>query len=351
MLASALRRESSRLVDDQSDNDNLPLEQRPESPAAAVADRFRKLTVQLVLTAATIALILALALKVRVDPAGSSALDWLVAVLLLASRLWWARSGHQRIADASGAVALVSIAGMACGAIAMLQLRLGFPIADGLLRSSDRALGVDGIAVVGALVRQGHWLFALMAPAYNYTLPIFFAGLLMLSFRGDRIEAWRAAFCFTGTLFTTCLIAILVPAKGLGVWAPPELLAQLPHDAMRTFWPHFDDFYFGADPVLRLQVVDGVISFPSFHAIVGFLVVAMWRKNLLTLIPAGAWLGVMLLSTLPGGGHYVVDLVAGFAVWAAWFFWSRRLERQVVEVRHLQASLEPPARRFVIIAR
>jgi membrane-associated phospholipid phosphatase len=217
---------------------------------------------------------------------------------------------------------------MACGAIAMLELRLGFRLADATLRSWDKALGVDGIGIVDALERQGHWVFRLMAPAYKLTIHIFFVGLVVLSWRGDRVEAWRAAFCFVGTLLTVCVIAAFAPAKGLGMWAPAELLGRLPDQAMRTFWQHFDEFYFGADPVLRLQVVDGVISFPSFHAVVGFLVLAMWRKNLVTLVAASAWLAVMLVATLPGGGHYFVDLLAGFAVWAAWFASSREIERR-----------------------
>jgi membrane-associated phospholipid phosphatase len=329
LFSSALRRERPCPVDDLPGNDNLPAPSPRPSPAAAIADRFRKLTVWLVLASSLIAVALTIALRVRVDPGGSEALEWLVAVLLLASRIWWARTGHQRIADACGTFALVGMAGMACGAFAMLELRLGFPVADGPLRDLDRAVGVDGIAVVGALVRQGHWLFAIMAPAYNYTVPLFFAGLVLLSFLRDRVEAWRAAFCFAGTLLTTCIVAIFVPAKGLGMWAPAELLDQLPAKAMRTFWPHFDEFYFGADPVLRLQVVDGVISFPSFHAVVGFLVLAMWRKNILTFSAAAVWLVFMLLATFPGGGHYFVDLAAGFAVWWAWFAWSRRIEWQV----------------------
>jgi membrane-associated phospholipid phosphatase len=115
------------------------------------------------------------------------------------------------------------------------------------------------------------------------------------------------------------------------MWAPPALLAQLPDQAMRSFWAHFDEFYFGAHPVLRMQVIDGVISFPSFHSIVGFLVLAMWRKNPLTLLAAGVWLTFMLLGTFPGGGHYFIDLVAGFAVWAFWFAWSRQIEREVAK--------------------
>jgi hypothetical protein len=290
-------------------------------------ERFRQLSMWLVFASALIAVSMTLALKVHVDPSGTYALEWLIAALLLASRVWWDRSDHQRMADACGTVGTVAVGGMACGAIAMLELRLGFPLADARLHAIDLALGVNGIAIVEALLRTGHWIFWIMAPAYNFTIPIFFGGLLLLSWLGDRVEAWRAAFCFVGSLLTTCGVAMFTPAKGIGMWAPPELLARLPELAMRSFWAHFDQFYFGAKPVLRMQVVDGVISFPSFHCVVGFLVLAMWRKNIWTLLAAGTWLFFMLLGTFPGGGHYFIDLVAGFFVWAAWFALSLYIER------------------------
>lgn len=279
----------------------------------------------LLLGSCLLAAVLALLLKVPVEPAGSTGIMWAVAAMLLASRIWWDRHGYQRLADASGTMGVVSLAGMSCGAIAMLELRLGVPIRDAVLRSADLAIGVDGDAIVDQLVRHARWTFWIMAPAYNFTIPIFFAGLVIHSVRGERVEAWRAAFCFAGTLLTTCLIAAFVPAKGLGIWATPALLQELPEQAMRTFWPHFDEFYLGTHPVLRLQVVDGVISFPSFHAVVGFLTVAMWRKNKWTLLAASIYLAIMLVATLPGGGHYVIDLIAGFLVWAAWFAASRRI--------------------------
>ena len=322
-----MRREDSGAPDFLADNDNPPAIPPPPPRLAATADRLRRLTIWMVLASTLIAISLAVGTGVRVDPAGTSALNLLIAALLLVSRIWWDREGHHRIADAFGTVAVASLGGMACGAIAMLELRLHFPVADTTLQSWDHALGVDGNAIVQALINQGPWLFELMKPAYNYTLQIFFGGLVVRALLGDRAEAWRGAFCFVGTLFTTCVIAGFAPAKGLGVWAPDTLLAQLPPRAMRHFWPHFDEFYFGAQPVLRLQVIDGVISFPSFHTIVGFMIFAMWRKNILTAVPAGLFLVFMLLAIFPGGGHYFVDMLGGIAVWASWFALSRMAER------------------------
>jgi len=328
LFANGLRRDRIGIATGEVEEPR-PIASQPASTRLTV-DLFRRASVWLVLAAVIIAMVLTMTLRVRVDPTGSSVLECLVAALLWASRAWWNRSGHERMADACGTVAIVALGGMACGAIAMLELRLGFPLADSRLHAIDLALGVNGIAIVEALLRTGHWIFWIMAPAYNFTIPIFFGGLLLLSWLGDRVEAWRAAFCFVGSLLTTCVVAMFTPAKGIGMWAPPELLARLPELAMRSFWAHFDQFYFGANPVLRMQVVDGVISFPSFHCVVGFLVLAMWRRNIWTLLAAGTWLVFMLLGTFPGGGHYFIDLVAGFFVWAAWFALSLYLERREI---------------------
>jgi hypothetical protein len=303
-----------------------------------VADRFRQVSIWLVIISCTLAIAVGVALHVRVNSQGAAPLYWLIAALLLVSRMWWERAGHQRIADVLGTVALGALGGSSCGALAMLGLRFQFPVADGMLQAWDSALGFNGLAVVEALLAQGRWIFLIMAPAYNYTLEIFLGSLILLALLGDRIEAWRAVLCFVGTLLTTCLIAAFVPAKGIGVWASPDLLQRLPDRAMRTFWPQFDHFYFDADPILHLRVIDGVISFPSFHTVVGFLTLAMWRKNVVTFILAAAYLTFMLLATVPGGGHYVVDLLGGFVVWAAWFAGSRHIEKKA----GFQAELGKP---------
>lgn len=322
------------MAGDLPQNDNS-LAQSDCGPIAKTVDRFRRLSIWLIFASAIVAVAMTVALRVRIDPAGTSVLECLIAGLLLASRIWWNKTGHTRMADACGTVAVVALGGMSCGAIAMVGLREGFPLADGTLLSLDHALGIDGISIVESLRRQGEWIFWIMAPAYNFTIPVFFGSMVLLAWLGDRVEAWRAALCFVGTLFTTCLIAMFVPAKGIGVWAPEPLLAQLPPQAMRSFWAHFDEFYFGAHPVLRMQVVDGVVSFPSFHSIVGFMVLAMWRKRVAAFLAAGLWLVFMLLGTFPGGGHYFVDLLAGLVVWAAWFAFSRRLEKRVPETEEL----------------
>lgn len=127
------------------DNDNVPLYSTPASDL--VVDGFRALTAWLILASAIVALALTVALDVRVNPEGTALIECAVATLLLLSRMWWRSAGRERLADACWAVGIVGLGGMACGAFAMLELRLHFPFADPMLRSWDLALGLDGLVV------------------------------------------------------------------------------------------------------------------------------------------------------------------------------------------------------------
>jgi len=293
-----------------------------------VANRLRSLSMWLLLMGCLVAGGLALAFKVRIDPTGSSIIVWAVAAMLLASRIWWDRAGQHAIADAAGTIGVVSLGAMSGGAIAMLELRFGFPKADAMLHQADLALAIDGIRIATFVAGHRDALLPVLAPIYNFTVELCFASLVVLSLMKDRVEAWRGAFIFVGSLLTVCAVAVFIPATGLINWASPEVLAYLPNG----FMPHFQEFYYGTDPVLRLQVIDGVITFPSFHAVVGILVCSMWRKRLATRIVASIWLAVELLSTVTAG-HYVIDLLGGFLVWAVWFGLSKIIEQRAAAAR------------------
>lgn len=326
MFTNALRAPAPSGADeDLPENDNWQATTPPPSATDVAADRFRRLTVWLLLTSIVAAIALTVGLRVSVNPRDTFMIDWVLAGLLLASRIWWGRIGHQRLADAAGTVAVASLGAMACGAIAMLELRLRFPIVDPILHRADLALGVDAVQIATTVAAHRNLLLPTLATVYENTLQLYFGSLILLSLTRDRVEAWRGAFIFVGTLLTTCAVAAFIPATGLINWAPPSVLEFLP----RAFMTHFKEFYYGAHPVLRLQVIDGVITFPSFHAVVGFLVFSMWRKRMVTRIAAAAWLAVELLSTV-AAGHYVVDLIGGFAVWAAWFALSLKIEKSRV---------------------
>jgi membrane-associated phospholipid phosphatase len=88
----------------------------------------------------------------------------------------------------------------------------------------------------------------------------------------------------------------------------------------------FQDFHDGS-AVLGRNSLGSCVTFPSFYTIMGLIVAAMWRKTYSGLCPGLVWLALMLFSTLPFGGHYVVDLIGGSVVWGPWFALSWRIER------------------------
>lgn len=275
----------------------------------------------------TIAAAMALFFRLPIELEDVGIYAWVIAALLIVSRLWFARHGLTRIADCFGTVGFTWLAAIPCGFIALLGLRARMPTADALLMSLDQALAFDAIGAIEWELRMGGWLFAAMTFAYQHTVTAVFLSIAAASLLANRIEAWRAAYCFVGSLLTVCLVSIVMPAKGLGVWANDDLLARLGPGSMRYFWPSFDTFYSGKAPVLRLHAIDGVISFPSFHTAMGLITVAIWRGHPLTLAVSCVWFAFMLLGTMPFGGHYLVDLVGGAAVWAGWFAMSHRLEK------------------------
>lgn len=294
------------------------------------AQRLKAASYALIASGIIVAVFVALASGVRVTVQNSGRPILLTAAALLTAAIITRSAPRSRIADCLAALSLGWLSAVIGAAIALGGLRFRFPAADAALKAMDAAIGIDGTEIVRLLVDAGQWVFDLMAPAYAYTFQIVGLGVVGLFVIGNRIEAWRAVFCFVGTLISSCAIAIFIPAKGLGVWMDTELLNALPEGAVTYAFAAFDKFYRGADPELSMDALQGVVTFPSFHFIMGLIVLAMCRGNWLALVAGGGWFSFMALSTLPYGGHYVVDLVGGTFVWAFWFMLSERISRDSV---------------------
>jgi hypothetical protein len=305
----------------------IPMDSQTK-PRPNAVEVFRSTSLCLVAFSATVATLLTVALQVQVDPKGVDVLAWIFASSLIASIALASRI--RRVADCFGGLAHVWMGGTASCVIAVVGLRLQMPVSDQLLLFFDRAIGFDAPGMLIRTFNQPHWLVSLLSFTYHSTLAAVCFSIIALAFVGDRLELWRGAMCFTGTALTTCLISTMVPARGMITWLTPQLVQLLPPGSRNDFWAsygQFATFHEGADAVLRLNSLGPAVTFPSFHTIMGLVVVTMWRTRLATFVPACLWFVVLLPSTLPIGGHYFVDLLGGMAVWTLWFAWSLRLER------------------------
>ena len=63
-----------------------------------------------------------------------------------------------------------------------------------------------------------------------------------------------------------------------------------------------------------LHMLEGVVSFPSFHTILGVIPIYALRDRRALMMAALAVNGTMIVSTMPVGGHHLIDVVAGAAV-------------------------------------
>jgi hypothetical protein len=204
-------------------------------------------------------------------------------------------------------------------AAASLPSVLGFAgprmLWDGVFLAADRALGIRHEGLIAA-VAERPWLSALLHGVYFNTVKVVFALPLLLCVLGryDRLRELLALF--VGSLFVIVAIAAFMPARGLfpNITLDAATVAALPSYAGVFHLELVDSLLTGAPVVYNVAANPGVIVFPSFHCCMGLLVVLALR-GIRVLEAVGLGLGVaIIVSTIPFGGHYVVDLVGGAAV-------------------------------------
>src|ERR1700724_4307275 len=110
---------------------------------------------------------------------------------------------------------------------------------------------------------------------------------------------------------------LLVPAAGAFVYFEPAQQLFDNFAAGREMWPFLDAFNAlrdGSLTKINISSVQGVVSFPSFHTMLGIITTYALRDTRALLIPAIVLNGTMIVSTLPVGGHYLADVLVGAAI-------------------------------------
>ena len=179
---------------------------------------------------------------------------------------------------------------------------------DGVLAGFDRALGVEVPDILRALegmpVLRGSLSFCYGTLILLMTLAVILPPLL------DRMSAAKeyAIGCVAAAVLG---ILIFNSFQAVGPWAyydyPPTAEQA---NYTRVFGEHKDAGWYAFDAGYR----DGLITFPSFHAILAALAaVALWPVRHLRW-PAAALGALIVVSTVTTGWHYVGDVLAGLAV-------------------------------------
>lgn len=212
-------------------------------------------------------------------------------------------------------VALGSIVILSVGLLLLTYLASATrsPLMDAYLATGDAALGFKWGTYVGRL-NDHPWVASALSWAY-FTLKaqlFLLPAILAMTGRSTRLQEFVAFFGLSGCL--TCLVMMAVPAAGAFDFYHPA------SDILNSFAPgastrHLEQFH--ALRTLKPFLLDrpeGLVTFPSFHSALAAIFVYSARG--IRYVAALVYLlnAMLILATPAEGGHYLVDILAGFAV-------------------------------------
>ncbi len=190
----------------------------------------------------------------------------------------------------------------------------GAPLRDAALVNLDAWLGFSWLQAATWFQSQPMLSrvlsFAYLGILFQTTL----ITLVLAVFRPEQTRPFTSSLAVS--LALTTVIFPFVPAIGgyahYGLEAKdfPEILAT-------TAWsypPVLVNAREGLIQVLDSTVLEGLIAFPSFHAVTAVIYAYYWWQIPYLRYAGLAVNGMMLVSTIPIGSHYLVDVIGGIAV-------------------------------------
>lgn len=265
-----------------------------------------------------VAILLTLAaVRVGFDLEWRSAGRTIFACLLLGSVVWYYRHRRpdERIAVSLSCVIQLTAFTSVAAPLSYIVAASGGPLWDETLYAWDRALGLDWRAYL-AFVNDRPWLGAGLRLAYLSLVPqtIIIAVALGLTGRPAECRAFVAAFMISALI--SMAVSGVMPAVAMFVHLglQPQDYPNLDPAAAFVHMAQLSALRDGTLRSISLDSIEGLITFPSYHAALGVIFArALWA------IPSLRWPGLTLnLALIAGtpidGGHYFIDVVAGVIV-------------------------------------
>jgi membrane-associated phospholipid phosphatase len=202
-----------------------------------------------------------------------------------------------------------------------LATAAALPLQDAFLARLDSHLGFHWPSFLAA-INDRPFLPDLLAKAYASTGALTQGVVVWLGIRGcgERLAEVLAVLCLS--ILGLAAGMVLLPAAGAFAYFDPAPQLFDHFSAGRGMWSFFDAFNSLRDGSLTkvdVSSAQGVVSFPSFHTMLGVITIYALRDTRALFIPAVILNGTMMVATLPVGGHHLVDTVAGAAISIAAF--------------------------------
>lgn len=257
---------------------------------------------------------------------GASVTPPLLAIAIFAGcAIGLRRCGFGALAGAMEVTAILAAVSAAGAFASLIAAATARPYADEWLMAADAALfyGFDWRAAIASIAGREQLLIAAShVYASLHWQPIVLTLALFALGKGSR--CWVFATAWAITLAATIAIFPFLPALGgyLHFGIPQS---DMPGVLVRAAWLHaaiLEPVRDGSLRVLEAGVLEGVVTFPSFHAAAAVLLAwGFWGLRWLRW-PGVALNAAMIAASVVIGGHYLVDVVAGCtiaggAIWCA----------------------------------
>jgi hypothetical protein len=190
--------------------------------------------------------------------------------------------------------------------------RFCFPLQDDLFSSIDYFLGVDRIGFVRWV--DGHPQIAIILRGCYVSMDaqmILPVVVLALMDRVDDLRNYLLAFVLS--LAVTMLVAAFLPAKSAYAFIDSSTFHNVQFIG-HTPLSHLQQLRTEGPLTIDARSAGGLISLPSFHAVVATLTLSALRCQKAIFYPLAILTGGTLLSAVTEGGHYVIDVIVGAAL-------------------------------------
>jgi membrane-associated phospholipid phosphatase len=246
------------------------------------------------------------------------------AFLCFYSRLVFPRA--VRVAQGMEAAFIIIVLGLSLACLSYLGAMADLPLRDGEMISFERQLGFDWLQAMAALDRWPAILKLLDAAYATFTSQLI-ATVLVLVIARRRSELDRFFITFVCATAIAVTASVVVPTVG-----PMSTLAgnvEFTHLATlgRATGETVLALRHGTLKIIDLDAINGIISFPSLHAAVAVIVPFTLRWNKPLFWPIAVFDGVMLISAVPSGNHYVADVLGGILVAVLAILCGRQLQQ------------------------
>lgn len=215
---------------------------------------------------------------------------------------------------------------IAAALVSYATQRFCFPLQDHLFSSIDTTIGVDRVGFIRwvddhpeiAILLRGCYL----SMDAQMILPVVVLALM------DRVEDLRSyLLAFALSLAATMLVAAFAPAKSAYAFIDPSAFHNV-YFIGHTPLPHLEQLRTQGPLTIDAGSAGGLISLPSFHAVVAVLTLSALRFQKAIFYPLAILCAGTLFSAVTEGGHYVIDVIVGGLLAVAAHIAARRMLRR-----------------------